>query len=198
MRFALLIVASITVASPAHAGSGGAFVPPVEVDVGVGAPVGPAIERLGPSTEVLAGVHWASLAWRPTRLDVGVGYVGSFRRIDDPVRSRARELAIHGGYFTLATTVARASHWRTWVAARGELLRASDGLRARPALGGALRISTELFGATASGGRKAIVLGTLAIGVYVEATYRDLPADLGPLGLTSGVTCRLPLVVIGG
>jgi hypothetical protein len=198
MRAVLVVVATITFATAAHAGKGGFLIPPVEIDVGVGAPIGPAVERLAPSTEILAGVHWASLAWRPTKLDVGIGYVGSFRFIDDPMALEDRELRVHGGYFSLATTIARQNHWRTWLVARGELLRAYDGERVLSALGGSLRISTELFASGATGDRGLAVVGTLALGIYVEATYRDLPAELGPFGVTSGVTCRLPFIVAGG
>ncbi len=209
MRLALL-VASITLAgSSAHAGSGGLFVPPAEVDIGVGAPVGPAVETVGPSTEILAGLHWASLAWKPTRLDVGIGYVGSFRTIDRTALRAAREtgtmatglddtLRIHGGYLQIATTLQNHRHWRTWFAARGELLRAYDGEAPIPALGGALRIATELYGSGAGGGNKGFIVGTIGIGVYAEVTYRDVPAELGPHGFTTGLSVRLPLIAIGG
>ena len=195
MRLACVVVASVTLATTAHAGHGAFLIPPVEIDIGVGAPVG--AEHLAPSTEVLAGIHWASLAWRPTRLDVGLGYVGSFRTLDNPYRLDDDELRIHGGYLTIGTTIASGSHWRTWFAARGELLRAYDGHRELSALGTALRISTELFGATKTGGRNVGILGTVALGVYVEAVYRDLPSELGTTSFTSGISCRLPFIIAG-
>ena len=49
----------IAAASTAHAGSGAIAVPPMEVDVGEGTQVGAA--TVGPSTEILAGIHWASM-----------------------------------------------------------------------------------------------------------------------------------------
>lgn len=198
MRVALTLVALITLASSAEAGRGGGFlIPPLEFDIGVGAPVGANVDRVAPSTEILAGVHWASLAWRPTRFDVGVGYVGSFRMIDNAMKLSDDELRMHGGYLSLATRIASGSHWRTWFSARGELLRAYHAGREMSALGSSLRIATELFGSVATGGNKVGIIGTAAIGIFVEATYRDVPGELGPFGVTSGISCRLPLVVAG-
>lgn len=193
MRFVLAVVATLTLAHTAHAGRGGIAIPPVEVDLGVGVPVGQLDEML-PSTEILAGLHWASLAWRPTRFDVGVGYVGSFRVVPEDSSS----ITMHGGYLSLGTTLVSQKHWRTWFVARGELLRVSDGERDMSALGSSLRVATEVFGAGAAGGSKGFLVGTFALGVYLEATYRDVPKELGPVGLTSGVTCRLPFIVAGG
>jgi hypothetical protein len=208
MRLALVAVViwgcSLS-ASLAHAGGGGFLIPPVEVDMGIGAPVGPAIDHVGPSTEILAGLHWASLAWKPTRFDVGFGYVGSFRAIDrdgirafrgDPM-SQTDQLHLNGGYLTLGTTIASQKHWRTWFSARGELLHANDGEQTWSALGGALRISTEVYASTLSGGHNSGVCGTVAIGLYAEATYREVPVDLGPHGFTTGVTVRLPFLFAG-
>lgn len=194
MRFALLGLILVTT-STAHAGQG-AFLPPLEVDIGIGAPVGPAVETVGPSTELLVGLHWASLYWKPTRFDVGVGYVGSFREVDQR-GVRNDHLEMHGGYFTLGTTLVDEKHWRTWFAARGELLRATDGARTLSATGMALRVSTEVFTHVHDGHRGAVV-GTLGIGIYAEATYRSVPDRFGPHGFTTGVSIRLPLVVAGG
>jgi hypothetical protein len=200
MRRALFVIALIS-AEVAHAGNAGILIPPVEIDVGVGAPIGANVDNQAPSMEVLAGVHWASLAWKPTRFDVGIGYVGSFRTLRDPDRmigADEPELRMHGGYFSLATRIAGGKHWRTWLAARGELLRVTDGTRDFSALGASLRVATELFASGAAGARGGGVAGTIAIGVYAEVTYRELPAALGPVGFTSGLSCRLPFVVAGG
>lgn len=201
MRRAIFVLALIS-AEVAHAGSGGIVVPPLELDVGVGAPVGPHADALGPSTEILAGLHWASLAWKPTRFDAGFGYVGSFRELHDEQRAGkdANALRLHGAYVTLATRLASGTHWRTWLATRGELLRVFDtyGTRDFSALGGSVRVATELFGSTKSGGRGGWLVGTVAVGVYAEITYRDLPAELGPVAFTSGLSCRLPFLVAGG
>ena len=198
MRFALLAVTCITLTGTAHAGSGGILVPPMEVDFGVGVPVGDQAETLSASTEVLAGVHWASLAWMPTRLDVGIGYVGSFRTIDDPMRLADQSISLHGAYFSIGNRIATGKHWRTWLTARGELMRGNDEHHDFGVLGSSLRVATELFGSAKSGGRNAVLVGTFALGIYAEITYRDVPAAYGSLGVTSGVSCRLPFLVAGG
>ena len=193
MRFALAVVASITFASSADAGKGAFLIPPLEIDLGVGAPIGDHVDTIKPSTEILVGTHWASLM--PSRLDAGIGYVGSFRTVDDPTSFEDDEVRIHGGYFALGTRIASGSHWRTFVVARGELLRAYHDGRELSALGTALRVSTELFGTVAVSDRKTGIFGIVALGIYVEATYRDLPAKLGAYGVTSGISCRLPFMV---
>jgi hypothetical protein len=200
MRLALLAVTTITLVGTgnAHAGNAGILIPPAEVDFGVGVPLGDSAEGLSPSAEILAGLHWASLAWKPTRVDFGVGYVGSFRSIDDPMRLDDQAITMHGGYVSLGTTVARGKHWLTWFTARGELMRANDNHHDFSVLGSALRVATEIYGSGAAGGRNGFLVGTFALGIYVEATYRDVPAAYGPHGLSSGVTCRLPFLVAGG
>ena len=197
MRFALLAVMIAALGTPAYAGKGAIAIPPLEIDVGVGVPVGPS--EISMSTEVLAGIHWASLAWRPTRFDIGIGYVGSFRRAEDQLPSElAARLRMHGGYLSMSRRLMGQRHWRTWITARGELLRATDGDRDFSALGASLRIATELFGSGAAADRNAIAFGTIAIGLYFEATLRDVPPEFGPVGVTSGVSCRLPFFAAGG
>lgn len=197
-------------AIPAHAGRGaGIVLPPAAVDVGVSTPVAGG-EAVGPAMEVLAGVHWASIAWRPTRLELGVGYVGSFRALDRRgrgvlARATAREpdetFALHGGYLALGRTIVGDRHFRTWVEVRGELLRGRLDERTFSAVGGALRVSAELYTAIAfARGRPnaiAIVAGTLALGVYLEASHRDLARELGPTGITGGFSVRVPFVLAG-
>lgn len=39
-----------------------------------------------------------------------------------------------------------------------------------------------------------MIAGTIAVGLHVEASYRDLPGELGPAGLTAGLSLRLPLL----
>lgn len=199
MRAAVLVFVLATT-STAHAG--GAFlIPPIEVAMGANAPVGLGVIT-STATELQIGVHWASLAWKPTRFDIGVGYTGSQR---DFLRGHAIErgfapnatFSLHGGYLHLATTIAGQRHWRTWIAARGELLRGDDGMRELSALGGALRIATELYASGAAGDRNVFGIGTLAIGLYVEASYRDVPHELGATGLVTGISARIPFLFGG-
>lgn len=205
MKSAALVV--LLAASTAHASGGVLGVPPAEVDVGAGVPIG-AATAVGPSTEVLAGIHWASLYWHPTHFDVGIGYVGSFRsllpgsslRTTDGADTAANRLSLDGGYLSLGYTLESHRHWRTWLDARVEAMDGSINGASVPVLGAAMRVSSELFsaGAAAAGGSGggALVAGTFAIGVYVEATHRDLPPELGPNGVTAGITMRIPLLLV--
>jgi len=200
------VLAVLLASSIAHAGRGGAIlVPPAEVDVGVGATSGDAVT--GPSTDVLCGIHWASLYWHPTPVDIGIGYVGSIRSVLPGFGFVAREaeptpidnkLRLNGGYFDLAYSLESKKHWRTWLAARGELLSGTVNLHSFSALGYALRINTEVFGqhAFAAAGRRvaAALAGTFALGVYVEASHRDIAPELGPNELSAGISMRVPFI----
>lgn len=159
--------------------------------------------------EILAGVHWASLAWRPTKVDFGFGYVGSFRTLE-PADVSARgeaspveapRLSLSGAYLAIGRTVVRQRHFRTWVELRGELLHARLGDRSFSSLGGAVRLSSEVF--TAGGFAEsrtnavAVVAGALGLGVYVELSHRQLDDALGPTSVTTGISIRIPFVLIG-
>jgi len=198
MRFASIVVFVTLGVSTAHAGNAGILIPPLEFDIGVGAPVGSEVDRLGPSTEILAGLSWASLAWNPTRFDVGVGYVGSFRTIDDPNSPMDTSVSMHGAYLSLGKTLQSEKHWRTWFHARGELLRAYAGNERFGTSGAALRVSTELFAQGIQTGRGGGIVGAVAIGLYAEVNFRDVPAPLGRTGFVTGLSCRLPFLIAGG
>ena len=208
MRGAWLgLVVAIALEGSAAAKGGGIVIPPLEVDVGATAPVGGG-EAVGPSMDVLIGLHWATIYWKPTSFELGVGYVGSFRPVDRGYRVlertttplREEQLTLHGGYLTLGRTIVNQPHFRTWVEARGELMRGDLGGRSFSAVGGALRLAAELYGSTAQagGGSNAIgiVAGTIAIGVYIEASHRDIASELGPTGVTTGVSFRVPFVLL--
>lgn len=203
-----VVLVLFAIEGAAAARGAGFLIPPVEVDVGATTPVegGAAV---GPSTDVLVGLHWATIAWRPTTFDIGVGYVGSFRPLEPGVRTiersttPAREpvFTLHGGYLSLGKTFVNQRHFRTWIEARGELMRGDVGGRSFSAIGGALRVAAELYGSTAKaaggGGSVGIVAGTIAIGVYIEASHRDIATELGPTGVTTGVSFRIPFVLFG-
>ncbi len=203
----LAVLAVLLAASTAHAGGGAIAVPPMEVDVGAGSPIGAAVA--GPSTEVLAGIHWASLYWHPTKVDVGIGYVGSFRPVLPGYEARSTMdtsadniLRLDGGYLSIGYAIESHRYWRTWLDARVETLHASVNQTSFNALGAALRISTEVFVAGAAGGGGGgggvLCAGTFALGVYVEAVHRDLPAELGSNGLSAGLSMRLPFILAAG
>jgi len=191
---AAVVVFVLCLAATAHAG-GGVFVPPMEVDLGETT----TFDGHGES-QILAGIHWASLSWKPTPIEIGIGYIGISRDLSTTTVSRSTtgvtisedSMRLDGGYVTLGKTVANGRYWRSWLLMRGELLHASPGF---DAIGGAVRVATELFGSGAAGGGNAGVVGTFAIGFYVEAAYRELPSAYGPAGLSTGITLRVPLIV---
>lgn len=203
----LAAVVVIAAASTAHAGSGAIAVPPMEVDVGEGTQVGAA--TVGPSTEILAGIHWASLYWHPTHYDVGIGYVGSYRQVLPGYAARStsdgmvdNQLTLNGTYLSLGYRLDARKFCRTWLDARVEALRGSVNNQSFNALGEALRISSELYvsGAVGSGGGGGFVAmaGTWALGVYVEAVHRALPPELGSTGVTAGMSFRIPFIIAAG
>jgi hypothetical protein len=198
IRAALVVtVVAFAFAGPAAAkGAGAIAVPPLEVALGATAPVGGG-EGVGPSRDLLIGVHWASLFWKPTSYEVGVGYVGSFRDLKHG--EPGDQLRLHGGYLALGRTITATRHVRTWVELRGELLRGTLPDRDFSALGGAVRFAAEIYasGAGGVGDRKVLAMfaGTIALGVFVEGSYRDIAFDLGPAGVSTGVSIRIPFLL---
>jgi len=200
-------------AGTAEAKGAGIVIPPLRIEAGVVFPVigGEAVE---PGSELLIGFHWSALAWKPTKLDIGLGYIGSQRPIVAGYRGGLTAergvniggepddtLFMTGGYLALGKTLVNQPHFRTWVEVRGELLKTSTQGREFSTLGGAVRFSAEVYGSGA-GGRSdhnsiAIFAGTISVGVYLEASHRDIPLALGPTGLSGGVSIRLPFILAG-
>jgi len=194
MRLAVALVI-LSASAVAHAGGfAGIIVPPAEVDYGVGPVVGGASAVTGPSQELLAGVHWASLYWKPTDLDVGAGYVGISRPVL-PGYAKNNLMHADGAYFDVAYTLERHRHWRTWLSGRVEYLSSGPGV--------AVRIANEVYshavGGAGGGNALAVVAGTFALGFYVEASHRSLEPELGPNAVTAGVSVRVPfMMAVGG
>ncbi len=203
----LVVAAALTLTTTAFAGGkpAGIIVPPMEAEVGMGTPVG-ATSPLSNSTELRVGAHWASLAWKPTRLDVGIGFAGSYRtqpassalaRSSDQLGDES--VSLKGLYFSLAYAIESHRYWRTWLGARVDTMTGSYQGRTLNVVGGAVRIGAEFFaaGAAASGDRNvfAIIAGAWALGVYVEGTARTLPDELGPVGVAAGVSMRVPFIL---
>lgn len=193
----------IVMAGTASAKPGAIVIPPAEVDVGAGVPLGDhAI--VGTSTEIRAGVHLASLYWKPTRLDFGIGYAGSFRDLAPAASPREMSttetptLSLNGFYVTAAYAIENHPHWRTWLGARAEMLAGRADREKLTTTGFALRLATELYAASARGGGNhnaaGFFAGSFAIGVYVETMRRSLPVELGPVGVAAGLTVRVPFI----
>jgi hypothetical protein len=206
LRPSLIVLGLMAFAIPARAYAGAAvLIPPLEADVGETVPLGNTIT--GVATDVLVGLHWGSLAWKPTSFEFGIGFISSRRDLLEPIvlgRSSAMStpsspqtsLDLDGGYITLGHTIFDRHHIRTWVLGRAELLHGEFEGRAFSTTGVAARIASELYApVSASGG--GWIVGTFAIGVYVEASHRDIAAELGPDGVTSGISIRLPFTFAG-
>jgi len=200
----------LAISGSASASPGAGALPPMAVEVGAGTPIGiePTAATIA-STELRIGVSWASLYWKPTKLDITFGYVGSYRTLLDgdtniarSIEVPAHELRLHGMYTELAYALENHRHWRTWLGARVETLSGDYRDRSINALGAAIRIGSELYstGVHAIGDHKAVAFlaGAFAIGVYVEGTARTLPKELGPVGVGAGVSVRIPFVAAIG
>jgi hypothetical protein len=211
IRAAVVLVCVASLAGTARAGGPGAIaLPPLEVDFGANVPVvgGSAV---GASTEMLVGVHWASLYWKRTDWDVGAGFVGASRPIKAGYRQIAERsvgygfadvdptLSMRGMYLTLSRTVVDYGSFRTWIELRGELMRSNTGQNQFSTLGGAVRFAAELYSAGVGGvsDHKAVAVfaGTWALGVFIEGSHRDLATELGPTGVTTGFSIRIPFLL---
>jgi hypothetical protein len=201
-----LVVVGVMTSSAAASPFGAILIPPAEVDIGAGTPIGNVI--VGSSTEVRVGIHSASLYWKPTRFDLGVGYAGSYRDVAHGYAARSGEyddttLKLHGLYFSAAYAIEQHKYWRTWLGARLEGLNGRYGGESYSVIGAAVRVAAEVYsaGAGGGGGSRAVgfFAGTFALGVYVEGTRRFyLPAELGPNGVGAGVTMRIPFIAALG
>jgi hypothetical protein len=200
-----LVVVAVTTSSAA-ASPGAIFIPPAEVDVGAHTPIGNAL--VYSSTELRIGVHTASLYWKPTPVDIGIGYVGSYRDVTPAYAAREsgyedQTFKLHGLYFSASYAIEKHRHWRTWLGGRVEGLSGSYGGQSYNVIGTAVRIAAELYSAGVGGVADSHALGffagTFALGVYVEGTRRfNLPAELGPNGVGAGLTMRIPFIAALG
>jgi len=202
---ALVICSTASIAS-AGSGFGAIVIPPAEVDFGAGPTLGAAPAVTGTSRELLAGMHWASLYWKPTTFDIGIGYVGVWRPVVPGYAARATTdseqidnvLHLDGAYLDLACTLDARRHVRTWFSGRVEYLASHVNGQTAFGHGAAVRLSTEVFGAGVHGVADhralAVAAGTFALGFYVEASHRSLAPELGPNALTAGFSLRIPFI----
>jgi hypothetical protein len=198
---AWMVAAVVCVSGVATAKPAGIIVPPVEAEVGAGSPIDST--EVGTSAEFRVGLHWASLYWKPTRWDVGIGFVTSTRStftgtVERSIAPEQQGLSLSGAYFTTAYAIESHKHWRTGLGGRFEMLRGSRDGRDVATSGLALRLATEVFsaGAGGAGDHSAVAMfaGAFALGVYVEAVQRGLPGGLGELDAGAGVTMRIPFL----
>ena len=152
-------------------------------------------QRLNPEREVLhrdlGWGHGSTLCVAPRQFAIARVVPGS--DIITPITNR---LTLNGAYIDLAYAITNHRHYRTWAAMRIETLRGNVNGQSFDALGAALRVASEVYtsGAVFAAGRRSLVAlsGALALGVYVEGSHRNIPAELGPDEVTAGITMRVP------
>jgi hypothetical protein len=203
MRAAALAVAVLATLVPARAAlaGDGFFVPPVKVDYGALAFSTEQGTHAG--SQWLVGLNLATIYPKRIRFDIGVGYVGA--RFDNPFPATAMTpnrvtivdgdptLSLHGGYLELSHRLFGDGPWRTWLSGRGELASVSGAA----SLGAAARISTELWTGVKEAGRNGGIIGVFALGVWAEASAREL-GDRAVVGAASaGMSVRIPLMAVG-
>lgn len=197
------IVLGIILAVPSVASAGGDAigVPPAKVDFGY--LTFRSGDQMYGGGQWLVGLNWATIYPKKTWLDVGIGYVGA--RFADPLEHPRvvtpkgtpvpQDDAIHlnGGYLELSARVAQGDHWRSWFSTRGEI----SSVDGTASLGGAVRVSTEVWGGVLAGDRGAIACGVFALGIWVEASTRELGDRALVTAASAGMSIRIPLLVVG-
>ncbi|HUS32456.1 MAG TPA: hypothetical protein VMZ53_28340, partial [Kofleriaceae bacterium] len=208
MRIAVvgLVAAVVGLASSrvSHAKPGAIVVPPFEAEIGAASAVGADDNTIGTATEFRIGFHWASLSWRPTPIDFGIGFVttsresfgGSIDRVATGPEDHS--LSLKGAYVSGAYAIENHKHWRTWLGARLEMLSGSNQGERVTTTGVAVRLATELYSASAGGVADshvaAFFAGAWALGVYVEGIHRGIPGDLAEVDAAAGLTMRIPFI----
>ncbi len=196
----ILSLLILTMSATAHAG-GGAFLPPLKVDVGSMAMSDDrGVEATG--SVVFVGLNLATIYHKRTSFDVGLGYVGAFPAQTDAHVARVASgdsamtesiPAFNGGYLELSVLAHELSHVRTWVSGRTELLRSQE----RTSLGVATRVSAELWSGIALRGRGGMGLGVFALGLWAEIGVRQSPLGGTVRQASVGLSGRMPLFLAG-
>jgi hypothetical protein len=107
-------------------------------------------------------------------------------------------LELNGAYVEMARRAGGDDWRRAWLGARAELLFADVAGRHRAGVGFTGRAAWELFAPIKAGGRGGGIIGTFALGVYLELGGRRLPDGTSAVQSTAGLSMRLPLIAIGG
>lgn len=163
--------------------------------------------------QVVTGAHWASLDTRDHAFDVGGGYIYQHlpseasavidSSMDQGDRRSDPGLDLHGGYLSFDSNIHRERTWRTWAGARGELW-VHPGGEYQP--GGSVRLGVELFGGASDAGPVsgrcaagvALVHGTSALGLFLDAGARRMPGGETATSASAGITVRLPSLAVFG
>lgn len=193
MRRALWIVL-VLLASAGPASAGGAFLPPIELEVGRASTETAA--GVAPTTQLMVGLSWASLYPYRTPVDFSVGWLESFGPAIVPAPSaRMTETVgddehLHGVFLAGEVRAHEGRHWRTWIGVRGELLDAGE----VGVLGAFGRVSTELWSPAVVGGRGGGIYGTVALTAWAELGVRERADQTLSSVVAAGLGVRLPLV----
>jgi hypothetical protein len=172
------------------------LVPPARVDLGATATG----MHDHPAFQLVAGVHWASLMPTPkTRIDVGAGVISMYGPGSDEDALDKMDDSFHltGAYVEVATRPAGNDWWRTWAGVRveaGQVERAGDD---GDYVGMAARVTTEAFFSGTDGGGNAVIIGTVALGIYGEAAVRQIDGVAIDLALSAGLSIRIPFMFGG-
>ncbi len=199
-----LLVALVLGSLPAvaHAG-GGALIPPTRLDMSPVTMV--KADGVTSGFHLTAGLHWASLSpSRTNPIDVGIGYV--MEQYPDhgaplPPSAECRgdlvhtPWSIHGAYLELDHRLHGSRSTRSWLGVRGELLYAMVNGEHRAGAGLSARMAWELFAPVKGGGRNAAILGTFAVGFFLEVAHRRLPSGIAASSTSAGLSLRLPFLV---
>jgi len=171
------------------------FMMPLKIDLGAaGANTS---HGFAPGVGAAVGIHWASLSPEPTNTDVGVGVFGALLGAPTTTTTMTtmdNGIAYGGAYLEVGHTLAQGSGWRTWASGRGEYLASSVFGTDHKGVGGAVRLSAELYTSGVGIEPRGLFLGAYALGLYVEAGVRDVAPDLSIFQMTAGLTIRTPLV----
>ena len=170
------------------------FMLPLKIDLG--ATGADTARGFAPGVGGAIGIHWASLAPRPTDTDVGIGVFGALLGApeDTSAMNSSNGVAYGGAYLELGHTLARGNFARVWASGRGEYLGSTAFGDSHAGFGATGRLSAELYVSGAGIAPRGLFLGTYAIGVYAEVGMRDVATDLGALHVGGGLTFRTPLV----
>jgi hypothetical protein len=191
----LLATALLVPAMAGEATAGGAFLPPLELEVGrasIDTPEGGGVL----ATQMMVGISWASVYPKRTAVDFSIGWMGSFVEDADPSMSIERRIEVEnvddasGVFMDFGWRAAQGTHWRAWIGGRGELLYTDE----TGVLGAFGRVSTELWAPVAISGSGGGMIGTFAISAWAEVGARERPDRSVGQVVAVGVGIRLPLV----
>jgi hypothetical protein len=176
-----------------------AIVMPARYDAGTAVTTG----RRGVGTHLAAGLSWASGDPDPkTAYDVTLGGLLDVRGEAEPAAAPAARMTspnapgryVYGGYLGVDRRVHSLPEHRVFVGLRGEVLLGVVDERDDPLLGVGVtaRSAWEWFRA----GKGRTWSGSLAAGVFIEATVRAFSGGAIEHAMVTGVSFRLPMTFL--